>query len=149
MVSDSVRAARRIRGCIGTRGEIVPGGVVLWTEENAGEWKADAGELSEDLMLLGVPHYSTYTGRCQPPWRSEATKQLPCRWEKIWITGDDFGHLVEAVPSLADLEVPPPVPPRDVALARLPDGRAAFTVGGELLGKTAGSPHLGDFPTVQ
>ena len=53
-VSDPGRAAARIRGCLKTRGEIVAGGVVLWTEEGCGEWKADARELSEDLTLLSV-----------------------------------------------------------------------------------------------
>jgi hypothetical protein len=143
MVSDSVRAARRIRGCLKTRGQVVPGGIVLWTEEGAGAWKADSSELSEDLALLGVPHYSTHTGRCQPPWRSAATKEPPCRWEKIWIVGADFGHLAEAIPALAALEVPPPEPPRDMAVVRLEDGRAGYAVGGELLGKTVGSPYLG------
>lgn len=144
MVSDSVRAARRIRGCLGSRGEVVPGGVVLWTEEGAGAWKADAGELSEDLMLLGVPHYSTHTGRCQPPWRSAATREPPCCWEKIWVVGEDFGRLVEAVPSLAKLDVPPAELPREVEIVRLEDGRAAYAVGGELLGKVAGSAYLGE-----
>jgi len=58
------------------------GALVLWTECGCGEWKADARELSEDLMLLGVPHYTTITGRCQPPWRSAATKKPAERWEK-------------------------------------------------------------------
>jgi hypothetical protein len=85
-VSDSARAAARIRGCLKTRGEVVPGGVVLWTEEGCGEWKADARELSKDLMLLGVPHFATTTDRCQPPWRSAQTRESPAVWKKLGLS---------------------------------------------------------------
>jgi hypothetical protein len=140
-VSDSARAARRIRGCLGTRGEVVPGGVVLWSEEGCGEWKADARELSDDLMLLGVPHYATMTRRCQPPWRTPQTKKLPAVWVKLWITGDDFGHLAEAIPSLGRLEVPPADPPHDVTITR-----SGYVIEGEQLAWVVGSPNVGDLP---
>jgi hypothetical protein len=43
-------------------------------------------ELREDLMLLGVPHYATITGRRHPPWRSATAKAPACRWidPKSW-----------------------------------------------------------------
>lgn len=147
-VSDSERAARRIRGCMGAGGAACPGGVVLWTEQGTGEYKADAGELSEDLMLLGVPHFTTLTGRCQPPWRSAATKVPLARWEKIWFIGDDFQYLIAAIPTLAGLadQVEPLPEPLEVEVRLRSDGTAFYAVGGEQLANMAGSCYLGELP---
>ncbi len=134
--SDSNRAAARIRACLKTRGEVVPGGVVLWTEEGCGGWKADAQELSEDLTLLGVPHFATITARCQPPWRRAQTREPPAVWEKIWIVGDDFGHLAEVIPALAKLNVPP-APPAPVEIRRFAE-EFGYAIEGEQLAWVVG-----------
>ena len=141
---DTLATRRRMLGYVRNRGvlDTDAGALVLWTEWGCGEWKADAGELSEDLMLLGVPHYTTITGPCQPPWRSASTTKSAVRWEKVWIARGDLPHLLREIPSLgktidvtamADVE-------RLVAIMRGADGRAYYAVDGEELGKVAGSP---------
>jgi hypothetical protein len=147
---DTLAARRRMLGYVRNRGvlDADSGALVLWTECGCGEWKADAEELSEDLMLLGVPHFTTITGPCQPPWRSASTRKPAARWEKVWITRGDLPHLLREIPSLhktidvtamGDVE-------RPIAIMRRADGRAYYAVGGEELGKVAGSPSgLGDF----
>jgi hypothetical protein len=144
---DAIAAARRMRGYLANRGEVVPGGVVLWTEDIAGEWKASALELSEDLQVLGVPHYTTITRRMQPPWRTPQTKLPPARWEKIWITGDDFAYLVQAIPSARRLDPPPLTGPPMVAIKRRRDGSAFYAVGDEQLARIVGLTWLDDSAT--
>jgi hypothetical protein len=146
---DILVARRRILRYVRKRGvmDADAGALVLWTECECGKWKADAGDLSEDLVLLGVPHYMTITGPCQPPWRSVPTRKLAVPWEKVWIARGDLPHLLREIPSLrktidvtamADVE-------RPLAMMRRADGRAYYTVDGEELRRVNGSPTgLGD-----
>lgn len=142
---DVTAAKRRMLGYIRNRGVLDPehGALVLWSEDGCGAWKADADELSQDLMLLGVPHYTTITGMCQPPWRSASTHEPPARWEKIWITRGDLPGLLAELPSLRkaiDLAALPDVRPEPGYLLREGNPAPVPVLDGELLGRVAGTP---------
>jgi hypothetical protein len=150
--NDATKARRRILGCVRNRGALDgdAGALVLWSEPDCGEWKASTEELIEDLMLLGVPHYTTITlTPCQPPWRSASTKVLPSRWEKLHITAGDLPLLLRELPSLRKVIDPATMAAvdRPVAMMRRRDGQLYYAVDGEMLGTVTGSPAgLGDFP---
>lgn len=124
-----VRAAqRRMLGYLRNRGVLDGAGLTLWSEHGCGEWKADARELSDDLVTLGVPHFVTDAGRVQPPWRSAAR-----RWEKTWVLWDDLPTLVRWLPSLGkQLAGVRRVDPPEVVLRMSREtGEASFVVSGE------------------
>jgi hypothetical protein len=126
---------RRVLGCIKSSGVLEDGDLVIWREEGCGEFKASALDLSEDLTALGVPHYTTITKRCQPPWRSAGTKLPPSRWEKVRIRRVDLPLLAAVAPSLAKLigepSGPAPEVNRDVQILRRADGSVFFEIHGE------------------
>lgn len=69
-VTEEQRAAqRRIVGVVRASGVLGLFGLALWREANAGEWKASAEEIAEDLALLGVPH--TVVAASRPPTSRE------------------------------------------------------------------------------
>jgi hypothetical protein len=107
-ISEIKSAKLRILGCLKTRSVEVAGGVTLWSEQECTSWKADAEELSHDLALLGVAHYVTRTCIIQAPWRTPQTEVRACRWEKIWVLGDNFTRLADVLPGLTKLEIPQP-----------------------------------------
>src|SRR4051812_21850093 len=88
-------------GYLRHRGVLDQYGVTLWTEAEAGHWKAAADELAGDLEVLGVPHAVTVTRWRQPPWRSATTKIPPSRWVKLWVLWPDVPALAARFPSLA------------------------------------------------
>jgi hypothetical protein len=74
-----------------------------------------------------------------------ADPRVPGRLGKIWIVGDDFGHLVKVIPSLAKLDVPPP-PPAPVEVRRFAEG-SGYAIEGEQLAWWSGRRMLANCPT--
>lgn len=96
-VSEERRCAqRRIVATVRTCGVLSGGGLAMWREHNAGEWKASAAKISADLTLLGVPN--TVVPALRPPL-SRSLHQIR-RGEEVRIANSDVQYLVRWMPSL-------------------------------------------------
>ncbi|MFJ6661307.1 hypothetical protein ACIQNG_33925 [Streptomyces sp. NPDC091377] len=93
LVTEAERAAqRRLVGVVRTSSVLTGGGLAMWRECNAGEWKASAAELSQDLDVLKVPHEVVVAFR--PPRAREARRR---KGQEVRVA---FAKLVRWVPSL-------------------------------------------------
>ena len=100
LLSPEVRAAqRRVTATVRASGALTGGGLALWREAAAGEWKASAAEIAQDLTLLEVPHQVVRAFRF--PLANARSKQLR-RGEEVRIAKKDLPHLVRWMPSLKE-----------------------------------------------
>lgn len=97
-VTPEVRSAqRRIISTVNASAVLCGAGLAVWREEDCGEWKATATEISRDLTLLDVPHEIVRAFRY--PLAKSWFKQ-PRRGEEVRIDREDLPHLVRWMPSL-------------------------------------------------
>jgi hypothetical protein len=95
--TDTQRAAqRRVVGCVQMSGYLGRGGLALWREHDAGDWKASAGEIARDLDTLGVPS-TTVTAMRPPTTRSPGIR----KGLEVRVAFKDLPSLVRWMPSLA------------------------------------------------
>ncbi|MGX5185795.1 hypothetical protein ACWKT5_23960 [Streptomyces avermitilis] len=96
LVTEAERAAqRRLVGVVRTSGVLTGGGLAMWREYNAGEWKASAAELSQDLDTLTVPHEIVIAFR--PPRAREVRRR---KGQEVRVAFAELGKLVRWMPSL-------------------------------------------------
>jgi hypothetical protein len=92
-------AQRRIVGTVRACGVLTGGGLAMWRECNAGEWKASAAEIGEYLVVLEVPHRVV---RAYRPPLAKSWSNRPRRGEEIRIAREDLKHMVRWMPSLQE-----------------------------------------------
>ncbi|MEV0769500.1 hypothetical protein [Nocardia salmonicida] len=97
-MSERERAAqRRIGAVIRSCGVMSEDGLALWREDGCAEFKASAGELADDMAILGVPH--TVDATTLPPLVSDRSRRVR-DGEEVRVSPEDLPILVAWIPSL-------------------------------------------------
>jgi hypothetical protein len=71
--------------------------LALWREDGCAEFKASAGELADDMAILGVPH--TVDATTLPPLVSDRSRRVR-DGEEVRVSPEDLPILVAWIPSL-------------------------------------------------